>query len=65
MFHPFLILAKSGAYVKKRQPKWYFDALRIAKTPQERSTLRSKTFMGIAKAMSSQWTIDPNQLELF
>tara|TARA_B110000444_G_C18687638_1_gene522738 strand:- start:54 stop:695 length:642 start_codon:yes stop_codon:yes gene_type:complete len=56
-------ISKKG--VKKRQPKWYFDALRIAKTPQERSTLRSKTFMGIAKAMSSQWTIDPNQLELF
>ena len=42
--------------VKKRQPKWYFDALKKAKTPQERSTLRSKTFPGIAKAMATQWT---------
>ena len=39
----------------KRQPKWYFDALKIAKTKEERSTLRSKTFPGIAKAMASQW----------
>jgi len=59
----FEFTSKKG--VKKRQPKWYFDALKIAKTPQQRSSLRSKTFMGIAKAMSSQWTIDPNQLELF
>jgi len=47
-------VSKKG--VKKRQPKWYFDALKKAKTPQERSTLRSKTFPGIAKAMAEQWT---------
>ena len=47
-------VSKKG--VKKRQPKWYFDALKKAKTPQERSTLRSKTFPGIAKAMATQWT---------
>ena len=47
-------VSKKG--VKKRQPKWYFDALKNAKTPQERSTLRSKTFPGIAKAMATQWT---------
>jgi len=42
--------------VKKRQPKWYYDALRIAKTPAERRTLRSKTFKGIAEAIANQWT---------
>ena len=40
---------------KKRQPKWYFDALKNSKTAQERSTLRSKTFQGIADAMAEQW----------
>lgn len=40
---------------KKKQPKWYFDALKYAKTPQERRTLRSKTFKGIAEAMALQW----------
>lgn len=42
--------------VKKRMPMWYYKALQEAKTPQERSMLRSKTFKGIAKAMASQWT---------
>jgi len=41
--------------VKKRQPKWYFDALKNAKTSAERSTLRSKTFQGIADAIAYQW----------
>jgi len=41
--------------VKKKQPKWYFDALKNAKTPEERRTLRSKTFKGVAKAMAKQW----------
>lgn len=45
------IIFKSG----KSQPKWYSDALVKAKTPQERRTLRSKTFPGIAKAMATQW----------
>lgn len=40
---------------EKKQPKWYFDALKNAKTPEERSTMRSKTFPGIAKAMAVQW----------
>ena len=40
----------------KKQPKWYFEALKQAKTPEERRTLRSKTFEGIAKAMAIQWT---------
>jgi len=42
---------KSG----KSHPKWYADALANAKTPEERRTLRSKTFMGIAKAIAQQW----------
>jgi hypothetical protein len=41
---------------KKRMPKWYYDALREAKTPEQRRTLRSKTFKGIAQAMALQWT---------
>lgn len=44
---------KSG----KSQPKWYSDALINAKTTEERRTLRSKTFTGIAKAMAEQWTL--------
>jgi len=40
----------------KSQPKWYSDALVKAKTPEERRTLRSKTFPGLARAMASQWT---------
>jgi hypothetical protein len=40
---------------KKRQAKWYLDALSKAKTAEERRTLRSKTFMGIANAMANQW----------
>ena len=40
---------------KKRQPKWFFDALVNAKTPEERNQIRSKTFSGIARAMSEQW----------
>lgn len=47
-------ISKKG--VKKRQPKWYFDALKEAKTPAERRTLRSKTFKGMAKAIAKQWT---------
>lgn len=40
---------------KKRQAKWFLDALSKAKTSEERRTLRSKTFVGIAKAMAEQW----------
>jgi hypothetical protein len=45
------IFFKSG----KSQPKWYSDALVYSKTSEERRTMRSKTFVGIAKAMSDQW----------
>ncbi len=47
---------KSG----KSQPKWYSDALINAKTTEERRTLRSKTFNGIARAMAEQWTRPEN-----
>jgi site-specific DNA-cytosine methylase len=40
---------KSG----KSMPTWYADAWKLPK--EERAKLRSKTFIGIAKAMSSQW----------
>ena len=41
--------------VKKKQAQWYYDALHEAKTPEERRTLRSKTFQGMAKAIADQW----------
>ena len=56
-------ISKKG--VKKRQAKWYFDALKIAKTPAERRTLRSKTFKGMAEAMALQWTTLSEQTTLF
>jgi hypothetical protein len=40
----------------KRQAKWYLDALKNAKTTEERRTLRSKTFKGMAEAIAKQWT---------
>jgi site-specific DNA-cytosine methylase len=40
---------------KKRMPMWYYKALQDAKTTEQRRTLRSKTFGGIAKAMAEQW----------
>ena len=40
----------------KKQPLWYYRALLNAKTPEQRRTLRSKTFPGIAKAMAMQWS---------
>ncbi len=50
----FEFTSKKG--VKKRMPMWYYEALQKAKTSAERSTLRSKTFKGMAKAMANQWT---------
>ena len=43
------ITFKSG----KRMSKWMADALRLS--PEERSTVRSRTFPGIAAAMADQW----------
>jgi len=45
---------KSGKL--KRQPMWYYKALSEAKTPEQRRTLRSKTFQGMAKAIAYQWS---------
>jgi hypothetical protein len=39
----------------KKMAKWYADAWRLPK--EERSTARSKTFLGIAQAMATQWSI--------
>jgi hypothetical protein len=40
----------------KKQPMWYYKALSEAKTPEQRRTLRSKTFQGMAKAIAKQWS---------
>lgn len=37
----------------RSMPKWYADAYKLP--PKARAALRSKTFVGIAKAMASQW----------
>jgi site-specific DNA-cytosine methylase len=50
--------------VKKRQPKWYFDALKNSKTKEDRTILRSKTFKGIAEAMANQFTQPLKQYKL-
>lgn len=60
----FEFISKKG--VKKRMPMWYYQALKDAKTPGQRRTLRSKTFNGIARAMAEQWTVVCNeQVQLF
>lgn len=46
------IYFKSG----KSQPKWYSDAFVKSKSHEERRTMRSKTFPGMARAMAEQWT---------
>lgn len=40
----------------KSHPKWYAEALKNAKTKEERQTLRSKTFPGIADAIAKQYS---------
>jgi hypothetical protein len=50
----FEFTSKKG--IKKRMPLWYYKALHEAKTPEQRRTLRSKTFKGIAEAMAKQWS---------
>lgn len=42
---------KNGTH--KRMPKWYADAFKLPSN--ERAKFRSKTFPGIANAMSEQW----------
>lgn len=39
----------------KKYPNWMMETLKKCKTPEERSTARSKTFPGIAKAIAEQW----------
>lgn len=39
----------------KRQSQWMYDAACVGRTPAERSTIRSRTFQGIADAMANQW----------
>lgn len=39
----------------KSHPKWYNEALKKAKTKEERQRLRSKTFKGMARAFAEQW----------
>jgi hypothetical protein len=39
----------------KSHPKWYADALSNSKTKEERQTLRSKTFPGIAENIAKQY----------
>ena len=57
----FEFTSKKG--VKKRMAMWYYKALKEAKSPEHRRTLRSKTFKGIAVAMATQWTTDPHQIK--
>jgi site-specific DNA-cytosine methylase len=40
----------------KKQATWIYEVLNEAKNADERRTLRSKTFKGIAEAMATQWT---------
>jgi len=51
---------------EKKQPLWYYRAFCDAKSPEERRTLRSKSFLGISKAIARQWINPTNyQLNLF
>ena len=50
----FEFVSKKGE--NKKMPMWYYKALKEAKTPEQRRTLRSKTFQGIAEAMATQWS---------
>ena len=50
------VVYKSG----KSHPKWYADAMRYAKTKEERQLIRSKTFPGMADAIAEQWTANLN-----
>jgi hypothetical protein len=40
----------------KKQATWIYEVLNEAKNADERRTLRSKTFKGIAEAMANQWS---------
>ena len=59
--HPSKETSDTGEWIVfgsgKKQPKWYSDALTKSKSAEERRTMRSKTFPGIARAIAEQWTI--------
>ena len=46
---PVIIHCKSGA----NEPRWHMETMHLPK--EERSRVRSQTFIGIAKAMAEQW----------
>ena len=46
---PTIIHCKSGA----NEPRWHMETMNLSK--EERSRVRSKTFIGIARAMAEQW----------
>lgn len=46
---PVIIHCASGA----NEPRWHMETMKLPK--EERSRIRSKTFLGIAKAMAEQW----------
>ena len=46
---PVIIHCKSGA----NEPRWHMETMRLTK--EEKSRVRSQTFIGIAKAMAEQW----------
>ena len=50
------VVFKSG----KSQPKWYSDAFSKSKSDEERRTMRSKTFPGMARQVALQWTNELN-----
>ena len=47
---PVIIHCKSGA----NEPRWHMETMRLPR--EERSRVRSQTFIGIANAMASQWS---------
>lgn len=48
---PVIIHCKSGA----NEPRWHMETMRLPK--EERSRVRSRTFIGIANAMAEQWGV--------
>lgn len=46
---PVIIHCKSGA----NEPRWHMETMHLPK--EERSRVRSQTFLGIARAMAAQW----------
>lgn len=46
---PVIIHCKSGA----NEPRWHMETMRLPR--EERTRVRSQTFVGIAKAMAEQW----------